>query len=262
MEQRLEAAVRERFALHRPARPMLIGICGSQGSGKSTACARVARNLKDSGISSAIVSLDDLYLSRAAREDLARRVHPLLLTRGVPGTHEISLGLDTFAALATRGRVLLPRFDKARDDREPESRWEALDAPPDVVLFEGWCIGAKPQPTRLLDAPTNSLEEKEDPDGRWRHYVNEKLTHEYQQLFAPIDFLVLLAAPAFEVVARWRMEQERQLRASQQGARVMTDSEIGRFVQHYERLTRHILTEMPARADLVLRLDEARSVIS
>src|SRR4051812_37808865 len=90
--RRLETAIRARLDERRCARPLLVGICGSQGSGKTTACEYVARTLSASGVRVAILSIDDLYLPRAAREDLARRVHPMLLTRGVPGTHEPSLG--------------------------------------------------------------------------------------------------------------------------------------------------------------------------
>ncbi|HEV8444730.1 MAG TPA: hypothetical protein VGQ27_14690 [Steroidobacteraceae bacterium] len=260
--QRLETAIRARLVAHRAARPLLVGVCGSQGSGKSTACEYLARALSAAGIRVAILSIDDLYLPRAARQDLARRVHPLLLTRGVPGTHEPSLGLRTLAALAAPGHVLLPRFDKACDDREPEYCWVAVEAPVDLILFEGWCVGARPQEPEELPAPVNSLEADEDADGRWRRYVNDALSRDYQDLFAPIDFLVLLAAPSFEVVVRWRNEQEQQLRAARPGAPgIMTDAAIERFVQHYERLTRHILAEMPARADLVLRLNENRSVL-
>jgi D-glycerate 3-kinase len=241
---------------------LLVGICGSQGSGKTTACEHVARALSASGMRVAVLSIDDLYLPRAAREDLARRVHPMLLTRGVPGTHEPSLGLRTFEALAKPEWALLPRFDKACDDREPEYCWVAVDAPVDLILFEGWCVGARPQELHELAAPMNALEAEEDADGRWRRYVNDALSRDYQGLFARIDFLALLAAPNFEVVARWRTEQERQLRTARPGAAgVMADDAIERFVQHYERLTRHILAEMPVRADLVLRLDENRGVL-
>jgi D-glycerate 3-kinase len=259
---RLETAIRAWLAEHRSEKPLLVGICGSQGSGKSTACEHVARALSASGTRVAVLSIDDLYLSRAARESLASSVHPLLLTRGVPGTHEPSLGLRIFDALATPGKVLLPRFDKASDDREPESRWVALDAPVDLILFEGWCVGARPQMPQELALPVNALEREEDPDGRWRGFVNDALARDYLELFARIDFQVMLAAPAFEVVVRWRTQQERQLRAARPGATgVMTDAVIERFVRHYERLTRHILVEMPARADLVLRLDDDRRVL-
>jgi D-glycerate 3-kinase len=261
--QIIEPAVRARLAEHRSSPPLIVGVCGSQGSGKSTACAQVARNLIRRGIRVAVLSIDDLYLPRDARDALARQVHPLLLTRGVPGTHEISLGLQIFDSLAERRPVLLPRFDKAVDDREPPSRWSAVDGPIDVLFFEGWCVGATPQPLHQLADPVNELEALEDADGRWRFYANDALSRDYQRLFAAIDFQVLLAAPSFEVVARWRTEQERFLRTARPGEPgVMAGQTIDRFVQHFERLTRHILAEMPARAELVLRLDEQRRVIS
>src|SRR3954469_24794538 len=142
----LEAFVRARLAGRRSETSLVVGVCGSQGSGKSTACARVMRALTASGHRAAVLSIDDLYLPRAARLELSRRVHPLLLTRGVPGTHEVSLGLRILGAVAAREPVLRPRFDKASDDREPESRWLPLDPPLDVLFFEGWCVGARPQP--------------------------------------------------------------------------------------------------------------------
>jgi len=124
-------------------------------------------------------------------------------------------------------------------------------------------VGARPQPSHLLDAPVNELEAREDPGGQWRRHVNDALSGEYRALFAAIDFQVLLAAPSFDVVARWRAEQEQGLRAARPGAAgIMSDQAIQRFVQHYERLTRHVLDEMPSRADLVLRLDGQRRVVS
>jgi D-glycerate 3-kinase len=259
----LEAFVRSRLSEHRSAKPLVVGVCGSQGSGKSTACAHVAGSLSSSGIAAVVLSIDDLYLPRAARAALARLIHPLLLTRGVPGTHEVALGLRLFDALNSRQPVALPRFDKGLDDRAPVSRWPAIEATPAVVFFEGWCVGAKPQSARELRDPVNQLEAREDADGRWRRYVNDELAGAYQRLFGVIDLQVLLAAPSFEIVARWRIEQERNLRAARPGlAGTMSDEAVERFVQHYERLTRYILAEMPARAELVLRLDEQRRVVS
>ncbi|MGI4876825.1 MAG: hypothetical protein ACRYG4_05010 [Janthinobacterium lividum] len=238
-------------------RPLVIGICGAQGSGKSTVAAAVADRLAASGLSVATLSLDDLYLSRADRFALAATVHPLLATRGVPGTHDTTLGLALFAALDRGETVRLPRFDKASDDRAPEDAWQPVAAGLDVLVFEGWCVGAVAQADADLAAPVNALERDEDVDGRWRAYVNAALSGPgYRALFARIDRLVLLAAPGFEVVAGWRTEQERR------GAGVMTTAEVARFVAHYERLTRHILAEMPARADLVIRLAPDRSVVA
>ncbi len=222
-------AARERSA----ARPFVYGLCGAQGSGKSTAIARLARRLRASGWRAATLSLDDLYLSRAARAALGAAVHPLFRTRGVPGTHDVALGGATLDALAAPGLIALPRFDKAGDDPVDRSGWPRIAAPVDIVLFEGWCVGARPQPAAALERPVNALERDEDGDGRWRGHVNSALAGPYRRLFDRIDRLTLLAAPGFEVVAGWRREQEQALRGA--GAHVMADDAIDRFVAHYQR---------------------------
>jgi D-glycerate 3-kinase len=258
----IDAAVQPRLHRHENGKPLLVGVCGSQGSGKSTVCKELASKWSEQGWRVAVLSLDDLYLTRAEREDLARGIHPLLATRGVPGTHDVSLGIRTLRALSVPGRATLPRFDKANDDRAAEASRELTETPVDVILFEGWCVGARPQNRAVLSTPINSLETSEDADGRWRNYVNDRLAGEYQTLFSFIDFLVLLAAPDFDVVLRWRTQQERALRMVGPGSAVMDDVALARFVQHYERLTRHILNEMPARANLVMHLDEDRRILS
>lgn len=216
---------------------------------------------------SAILSIDDLYLSKAARAALARDVHPLLRTRGVPGTHDIELGKRVMAELAdTRSgaHTRIPRFNKAKDDVRPETEWELFEGPADVVLFEGWCVGARAEPVAALETPINALERDEDKDGVWRGYVNAALRGPYQALFDRIDCLILLKAPDFDVVFNWRRQQEQELEASyraagRQGA-FMSDAELRRFIMHYERLTRHILSDMPNYADVVASLSADRSV--
>ena len=237
----------------------VVGVCGSQASGKSTLTAVLRHVLEDAGLTVASLSLDDLYLQRADRLVLAREVHPLLATRGVPGTHDVALGLAVLESLGRDGETVLPVFDKATDDRKPQG--VAVAGPVDVVLFEGWCVGAVPQGD--VSAPINALERERDPDGRWRTFVNAALAGPYQALFARIGLLVLLKAPSFELVLSWRQEQEAKLRArlAREGGdlkRAMTDAEVADFVAHYERLTRHILAEMPGRADLVVDLNAAR----
>jgi D-glycerate 3-kinase len=258
----IEQAIRAAMPAHRRG-PLIVGLCGSQGSGKSTVCKKVAARLTDAGLKVATLSLDDLYLPLAARMKLAELVHPLLRTRGVPGTHDSKLGIHTLHDLAQAKEIKLPRFDKARDDRHPEAAWETIQGPVDLVLFEGWCVGARPQGLEALTQPINALEANEDVDGRWRRYVNDALGGEYQRLFAKVDLLVLLAAPSFDVVLKWRTQQEDELRSQVQGDRsgVMSDEQIARFIQHYERLTKHVLIEMPPRADLVIRLGEDRAVL-
>ncbi len=240
-------------------RPLVLGICGAQGSGKSTLAATLAEALAGQGRRAAVLSLDDLYLTRAERGELARTAHPLLATRGVPGTHDPALGLEVIARLERGEAAALPRFDKARDDRAPPAQWPQAPEHCEVLILEGWCLGARPQDEAALAQPVNALEANEDPAGVWRRHANDALAGAYAPLFARIDALVLLAAPGFEVVHGWRLEQERALGA---GPGAMDAAAIARFIAHYERLTRHILTEMPPRADLVVRLGQDRAPLT
>lgn len=242
--------------------PLVVGLCGAQGSGKSTMARALCALLQEQGVSCVVLSLDELYLTRAERQSLAKRIHPLLATRGVPGTHDVQLGIELLEALRQARRVALPVFDKAIDDRKPMDEWIPVRGPVQVVLFEGWCVGAIPQDDVALAHPVNALEREHDHDRRWRQFVNDALRVSYQDLFAVLDALILLQAPSFEVVYDWRVEQERKLRdrvaLTDRATRVMNDDEVRRFISHFERLTRHILSEMPTRADAVVRLDHGR----
>lgn len=248
-------------------RPLVLGINGAQGTGKSTAAQVLACLLERRGLRVCRLSIDDLYLTRAERGRLAQKIHPLLATRGVPGTHDLPLGMALLDALLNAGEdtpVAVPRFDKASDDRCAVSdEWRGR---PQLIVFEGWCVGAIPQPETALREPVNDLERKEDPDGRWREYVNRQLAA-YQPLFQRLDYLVLLRAPSFEQVYQWRAGQEAALaqRLTREGrgaSRIMDAGQLRRFIGHYERLTRWMLAEMPARADLVLSLNAAHRVAS
>jgi D-glycerate 3-kinase len=237
---------------------LVVGICGAQGSGKTTLVAQLQQQLAERGVRAAALSLDDLYKSRAERHLLAADIHPLLATRGVPGTHDIALGLETIAALERGEGALLPRFAKSADERQPVGQWPHAPQHCEVLLVEGWCLGARSQDD--VTAPVNALEAEEDPAAIWRSYANAALAGDYQRLFARINCLVLLAAPDWAVVAKWREQQEAELRVGG-GPAVMSPAEVARFIQHYERLTRWILEEMPARADLVVRLGADREVL-
>lgn len=238
-------------------RTAVIGLCGAQGSGKSTIARYAARLLERRGLRAVALSLDDFYLTRDARQRLAREVHPLLAVRGPPGTHDVGMLAAAIDQLRSKGKVALPRFDKATDNRTPRGSWQTLASPVDVILLEGWCVGAVSQGRAALATPVNDLERDEDPEGVWRGYVNDQLDGPYQALFARLHDLILLEAPSFEVVVGWRAEQEARLRA--RGAGGMDEAEIARFVSHYERLTRWILAEMPARTDWVITLDTMRN---
>lgn len=246
-------------ARKRCGRPVVIGLCGAQGSGKSTTAGRLAAKLEGGGHATAVLSIDDFYLSRSARAALAAGTHPLLATRGVPGTHDVVLAVRTVMNLlqaSAADTVLLPKFDKSRDDRVPEAQWTTHRGPVEVVLLEGWCVGARPQAEDALTTPVNQLEREEDMDGRWRRYVNQRLAGDYADLFSLLDTRILLRPPDFETVYAWRAQQEAGLSRTGHSLSPMTDDELRRFIAHYERLTRWILLDEPANA--IVHLDSRR----
>lgn len=244
-------------------RPLILGIAGAQGSGKSTIARLLAGRLEAKGIRSAVLSLDDFYFGRAERRRIAARVNPLLVTRGPPGTHDVALALSILAAIKRGEETSAPIFEKGTDDTRRRAEWQTIPAALDALIFEGWCIGARPQNGEALSRPINTLERSFDRDGGWRRAVNDALGYAYQSLFAEIDRLVFLRAPSFEIVQRWRTEQERARAASPHAKALpglMTAEEISFFIQHFERLTRWMMEDLPSRADLVLQLDEQRRV--
>lgn len=251
--------------------PMVLGIQGTQGSGKSTCAAFIDLILREQyEISSVIISIDDLYLTRSDRQDLADNVHPLFLTRGVPGTHDLPLAEKTFNALLNQAcdqTVVVPRFDKSADDRLPETSWEQVKKPVDLVILEGWCVGLPPIDLATISEPINSLEKDEDQQAIWRQLVAEQLNEPYQNLFGKLDYLLVIQAPSFECVHSWRLLQEQKLQehleakgGNLSASKVMSQQAISRFIQHYERLTRHALACMPKIADWTLWLDKDHKV--
>ncbi|HKU38168.1 MAG TPA: hypothetical protein VJR89_08475 [Polyangiales bacterium] len=243
-----------------------VGIQGPQAAGKTTLTHLLQRVLSDvAGLRVATLSIDDLYLTRAQRAELAARVHPLFITRGVPGTHDVALGVHVLASLARAGRTAVPRFDKGRDDRAPQSAWPVGEGPCDVVLFEGLWIGLPPLDDASLAAPVNALEAAEDPRAVWRTYANHALRDAYPALFAPCELLVHFQVPDFACVKRWRSGAEDQLRArltaaGEDTSRLMDAAALERFFEHYERFSEHAMRVMPERADVILRVDSEHRV--
>jgi D-glycerate 3-kinase len=161
--------------------------------------------------------------------------------------------------------VSIPSFDKAADDRRPEGEWPRHTGRADVIMLEGWCLGALPEEDAALHEPINRLEATEDADGRWRRYVNDRLRGEYRDLWAQLDVMLMLEVPGMEQVIEWRGLQERKLAEAHAttgapGTGIMDEAELRRFVMHYERITRHLLAEMPGRADVVLRVNQAHQI--
>ena len=234
----------------------VVAISGGQGSGKSTLAGAVVAALERRRCRAVAVSIDDFYLTAAERALLAQNCHPLFATRGVPGTHDVALAQATIDALLQPGTVLVPGFDKGADDRLPVASWRRLDGPVDVVLLEGWCLGARPQPVSDLAVAVNDLESTQDPDGIWRRTVNAALAGPYRHLFERFAYLLYLKVPDLAAVRRWRGDQEAGLAASAR----MSPEELRRFVQHYERLTRWMGEDVPKIADLTLILGEDHAI--
>ena len=247
----------------------ILGINGSQGSGKSTLADYLCTMIADRhGIKAVSLSMDDFYLTKAERAVLADTTHPLLATRGVPGTHDIDLAIRTIEQLTAGVDTQIPRFDKSIDDRATGDKVEMHRGAAGLIVIEGWCWGAVAQSESELQLPINTLEQTEDPEGHWRHYINQSLAGNYQLLFAMADQLIMLQAPSFDTVYNWRLEQEtkliERLKSTGNSARsgLMSEQQILRFIQYFQRITEHSLQEMPRRAQHLYQLDQQRNIIN
>jgi D-glycerate 3-kinase len=249
--------------------PKVIGVNGCQGSGKSTfadyLCTAVTEQLD---IKTVALSLDDFYLTKSERNKLAKQVHPLLATRGVPGTHDVELAISCIKNLLAGKKTLITRFDKSIDDRVPQNQLQSIEEPVGLIVLEGWCLGALPQKTEALTNAINALEQEEDTDAVWRNYVNQALTNDYPALFNLADELIMLQAPSFDTVFNWRLEQEQKLvkRLEKEGqsnhSGIMNEQQIRRFISYFERVTENSLQEMPKRADHLFTLGLSREITS
>ncbi|MBT6176740.1 MAG: kinase [Deltaproteobacteria bacterium] len=242
--------------------PIIVGISGIQGSGKTTQSRALQNYLKSHfGMTTCILSIDDFYRDQKERQLLSERIHPLLKTRGVPGTHHveaISAVIDALKRGADESIISIPQFDKSTDNPKAVSDWKDQKLPVDVILFEGWCVGAQPQSAQELAKPINQLEEQEDAEGTFRNYVNKQLQEQYASLWKKIDTLVWLQPSKFEMVYTWRKQQESQLEIDPNNntSTKMDDADLNRFIMHYERISRHMMNTMPKESDWVIELND------
>lgn len=242
-----------------------VGINGCQGSGKSTLTDYIAEYLtKTHNLNIAVMSLDDFYYTGEKRQALAGEIHPLLATRGVPGTHDMAMLESTLVKLkAQEVGFTIPRFNKATDEPYPQEQWQAIEKPIDIILLEGWCWGVKPQTAEQLSSPVNELELKHDSNGDWRNYVNQQLQQHYQPLYKTMDFWLALQAPSFDCVYKWRLEQEEKLKAKNQGlsnSKIMKSAGILNFTQYFQRLSVQACNTISQSADAIFYLDYARNI--
>ncbi len=238
---------------------LIVGLSGGQGAGKTTIAKIIKIILKTHyGLNIINFSIDDFYKTRDERRKMSLKTHKLFLTRGVPGTHDTDLLKNCFKSLKRKKfrPFYLPKFNKSYDDRYKKSQWIKIKAKPDIAIFEGWCVGANNQTSHILKKPINSLEKKNDKDLIWRKKVNDELKNKYKKIFKVIDKLIFIAVPSFKYVYKWRLLQEKKLKLSSKGKKIMSGVEIKKFIMFYERITKHMLKELKLSADVILRLDK------
>ena len=237
----------------------IIGLSGGQGVGKSTITGILRFILKKKyNLDLCVFSIDDFYKTKSERKKMSQNVHPLFLTRGVPGTHDISLINKHFKDLKKKQfkPVFIPKLDKSIDDRSKKNKWTKITKPPNVIIFEGWCIGARHQKDNLLKKPLNFIEKKYDINIKWRKKVNNHLKKHYKKLFSKLDKLVYLKAPSFNNILQWRLHQEQKLKLTSKNKKTMSKSKIREFIMFYERITRHMMIDYPKISDLTIFLDK------
>jgi len=247
-------------------RPYFIGLAGGQGTGKTTISSLIRIILtKYFKLNVFRISIDDFYKTRNERINLSKRVHPMLLTRGVPGTHNINMMLSFFKKSKIRKfkRFKLPTFNKAIDDRYNKNKWYDLKMRPDVIIFEGWCVGAKSEKSISLKKSINSMEKLKDKKQVWRKYVNDQLKSKYKKLYSQLNCLIYLKAKNFSLLQKWRLKQERKLWVkSKVKSKIMSRGDVLNFMQTYQRITQNMFKKMPKYASIILNLNSNHQIKS
>jgi len=247
-------------------RPYFVGLAGGQGTGKTTISSLIRIILiKYFRLNVFRISIDDFYKTRKERINLSKRVHPMLLTRGVPGTHDINMMLNFFRNSKSKKfkRLKLPTFNKAIDDRFNKKKWYDLKKRPDVIIFEGWCVGAKSEKNSTLKKTINSMEKIKDQKQVWRKYVNHQLKSKYKNLYSQLNCLIFLKAKNFSLLQKWRLKQERKLGVkSKVKSKIMSKADVLNFMQTYQRITQNMFRNMPKYASVIFNLNSNHQIQS
>ncbi len=236
----------------------VIGLSGGQGSGKSTISKILKIILKEGyKLNTVIFSIDDFYKTLKQRNIMSKKINSLFLTRGVPGTHDTKMLYECLKKLKKNkfNKIILPKFDKSLDDRCSKSKWVKVKKKPNIVIFEGWCVGIDHQKNKDLIIPINKLEKEKDKNRNWRIKVNKELKYNYQKIFNLIDKLIFLRVPNFKYVLKWRLLQEKKLRINSNGKKTMNDTQVRNFIMFYERITKHMIKILPKKTDTLINLD-------
>ena len=247
-------------------KPYFVGLAGGQGTGKTTISSIIKIILeKYFKLKVFKISIDDFYKTRKERLNLSKKVHPMLATRGVPGTHDVQMMLDFFKKAKSKNfkKIDLPNFNKAVDDRFRKKNWYKIKKRPDVIIFEGWCVGAKPELNNTLKRSKNSLEKDKDKNLIWRKYVNNQLKTKYKNLYSQLNCMIYLKAKNFNLLQKWRLKQENKLRLKTKKSsshKIMNKDDVIRFMQTYQRITENMFKKIPKYASIVLNLNSDHQI--
>ena len=247
-------------------KPLIIGLAGGQGTGKTTISSIITLILKKYfKLNVFNISIDDFYKTRRQRTLLSKNKHPLLITRGVPGTHDIDMMLNFFRKIKIKKfrSLKLPKFNKAIDDRYNQKFWYKIKSKPDVVILEGWCVGARPQNFNQLRRSINSMEKAHDKTVKWRNFVNHQLKTKYKKLFNQLDSLLFLKAENFSLLRRWRLKQEKKLwlkSINKKNLKIMNKNEVKNFMDTYQRITQQMFKDMPKYSSIIMNLNSSHQI--
>ncbi len=244
----------------------IIGLAGGQGTGKTTISSLIKLILTTYfKLNVFKISIDDFYKTRKERLKLSKSIHPLLLTRGVPGTHDVDMINKLFYNIKKKkfNTMLIPKFDKSIDDRCNKKLWYKIKQKPNILILEGWCVGAKPQNKKILDKPINNLEKTLDRKKKWRLYVNNQLKNKYSKLFDQMHSLLYLKAKNFGVLKRWRIKQEKKLKLKnkrKKDNKIMSNSEVINFMMTYQRITQNMFKITPKHSSIIIDLNDRHQI--
>lgn len=247
-------------------KPYFVGLAGGQGTGKTTISSIIKIILeKYFKLKVFKISIDDFYKTRKERIALSKKVHPMLLTRGVPGTHDINIMLDFFKKSKSIKfkKLKLPNFNKAIDDRFPKNKWNTINKRPDVIIFEGWCVGARAETNKTLKKSINPMEKANDDKLVWRKYVNQQLKTKYKKLYSQLNCMIYLKAKNFSLLQKWRLKQEHKLwlkTKKKGGHKIMSKGDVINFMQTYQRITQNMFKNMPKYASIILNLNSNHQI--
>ena len=234
-------------------------IAGSQGSGKSTLTIVLKLVLEKFYKKKVmLLSIDDYYLSKNKRLELSKKIHPLLITRGVPGTHNIAaLKKDIINFQKKKFPIVAPLFNKLKDDISSKKK---IIKKAEILLLEGWCCGSTPINREYLFNNINHLESTLDKNKLWRQYYNSQLQKDYKKVFSLFDQQIYIQAPSFTYILKWRYAQEKSNALKSKDEKFMKKTDLRKFIQHYEKLTKWMIKTMPAKADMLIKIDKNQKI--